>query len=90
MTPGLRFRFTFYGTTATVTGDCSLRYSHLRAVPGTGSARIEFGGLSIGPTACAVGTDPGGPPSGDLFVHREGRALYLGTGYVGWGFREVE
>ncbi|MEJ7651673.1 MAG: hypothetical protein WKF57_21905 [Nakamurella sp.] len=88
MRPGLDFRITFSGSTATVTGDCSLRYPKLRVVSGSRTAMIDLG-TGIGDDPCTVGADPWSEPNGTLFVQLEGGTLDLSTGYVGWTFREV-
>lgn len=88
MTPGLDFRITFAGSTATVAGDCTLRYPKLRAVSSASKAKIDFGN-AVGDTPCAVGSDPGNEPAGELFVDFEGGTLHLNTGAVGWNFQEL-
>lgn len=88
MTPGLDFRITFAGSTATVAGDCTLRYPTLRVVGGAPMSKIDFGN-AVGDPQCVVGSDPAGPPVGKLFVGFEGATLHLNTGAVGWNFREV-
>ena len=88
MKRGLEFRITFSGSTATVTGDCTLRYPKLRAVTGSRTAMIDFG-TGIGDDPCTVGMDPGSEPNGTLFVQLENDTLDLSTGFVGWTFREV-
>ncbi|MEJ7651272.1 MAG: hypothetical protein WKF57_19855 [Nakamurella sp.] len=83
MSQGLEFTMSFSGATATVTGDCTLRYT---VSPLENSGRLQLG--EPDGEACAVGENPKGPPVGDLGVSLKGSRLVLGND-TAWIFEET-
>lgn len=75
---------TFSGGTATVAGDCTLRYT---VEPVANPRRILLSGPDD-EVSCRVGENPQGPPIGDLGVTLTGSRLVLGND-TAWIFEEI-